>query len=204
MPFAEGLIRLAEDAANRLLRQDPDTLDRLAALDGKTVRLVLSDVPAALVVRPFGGGLRLDSRWADPVDVTLRGPARAFVRLLARRGDHRVLFEGLIQVDGEVDAAQRLQRALAGLDVDWEAVAARWLGEAPARELGRGLRGLAEWLGEAGRTLALDLAEYLREERRELVGPETAARFAEQVDTLRLDVERAAQRVQRLLDRTAP
>lgn len=204
MPLPEGLVRLAEDAANRLLRHDPDALDRLAALDGKVLRVVVEDADLALFLRPFGGGLRLHGDWPAAPDVTVRGPLRGYLRLLARRGDPRVLFQGAVTLEGEVEVAQRLHRALQGLNLDWEALAADWLGEAPARALGRTARAGWAWLRHAGATLALDLAEYLRDERGELLGPGPVTRFAAEVDALRLDVERAAQRVQRLLDRCPP
>jgi ubiquinone biosynthesis protein UbiJ len=195
------LISLAEEFGNRLLRQDPDTLERLAALEGKVIALVIEDSSLKLYVRPFGGGLRLSEHAEETPDVTLAGTLPAFLRLAASRGDSAALFEGKVVLGGDSRLAQRFQRVLSRLDIDWEAWLARYTGDVAAYQLARGLRAGQRWVRGSVATLGRDAAEYFQEEQPELARPDEVAEYMDAVDGLRGDVERLEQKLRLLQER---
>jgi hypothetical protein len=75
---------------------------------------------------------------------------------------------------------------------------ARAFGDGAAHRLNQGLRGLLGWGRETASTLALDTAEYLREETRDLVHRADVARFNDEVDALRDRTAGVAARLERL------
>ena len=99
---------------------------------------------------------------------------------------------------GDIALATRLQQIAAKLDIDFEEAFARHLGDAPAHELVRAMRGFGGWLSGTGTALLEDASEYLRHEA--AITPRRAEvdRFVNDVDDLRDDAERLEARVARL------
>ena len=76
------------------------------------------------------------------------------------------------------------------MDIDWEELLSRWVGDIAAHQLGKFGRSLREWAGETKRTLEMDISEYLREESDLVARQEDVAEFVDAVDTLRGDLDR--------------
>jgi ubiquinone biosynthesis protein UbiJ len=194
------LVALLEDAGNRVLRLDPDTLHRLGELQGRVVRLVFTDLQVELFLVPSAAGLRVLTRSPQSPDCTLRGRLPAFARL-ATGGQPGLFFSGELAIDGDVDLGHRMQHILARLEIDWEEPLSRVVGDVAAHALGSMVRGARAWQQRALNTLAEDLADYLQEERRALPSRYALDRYVREVDDLRADCERLAQRVARLQSR---
>ena len=80
----------------------------------------------------------------------------------------------------------------------------RWLGPVGTQLLAGHLKSRASWAGQGLDNLRQNLADYLAEESRTLVGRREAdARFAE-LDRLKLALDRLDARVERLNQRTKP
>jgi ubiquinone biosynthesis protein UbiJ len=91
-----------------------------------------------------------------------------------------------------------LAEVLQDLELDWEYEVSRWLGPVGAHLLGSSVRRQSEWLRQSADSLQQNLAEYLSEESRALVGTaEAETRFAE-LDRLKLDLDRLDARIERL------
>ena len=167
------MTELFEEFINRILRFDPDTLARLAELQGKVIRLRASgDRPFEIFVLPDESGLRLHSRHDREPDVTLAGDIPVIFRFALRRIIPDVVAAGEVQISGDINLGQRFQRLLEQADIDWEEPAARVLGE--------------------------DTAEYLQEESRLLPSRSRAEAFRQAVEALRWEAERLESRLERL------
>ncbi len=190
---------ILEQAVNRALRLDPDTLARLAELEGKVIRLrAAGDSPFEIFVLPEGSGLQLCAQCDREPDVTLTGDMPAVFRMALRRFLPEVVAAGEVQVSGDIALGQRFQRLLEQVEVDWEEQLARVLGDVPAHQLGNALRGLGGWSRQALHTLQQDLGEYLQEESRLLPGRPRAGDFRQAVETLQRDLDGLEQRLARL------
>jgi ubiquinone biosynthesis protein UbiJ len=193
------LTTLFEDAINRALRLDPDTLARLAEIEGKAIRLrTAGDPPFEIFVLPDASGLRLRRQHDREPDVTLTGDVPVIFRFALRRFVPEVVAAGEVQISGDIALGQRFQRLLEQADIDWEEQAARVLGDAPAHHLGNALRDLGGWSRQVLRTLQQDLGEFLQEESRLLPVRPRAGAFARSVETLERDLESLEQRLARL------
>jgi ubiquinone biosynthesis protein UbiJ len=200
MPFP--FLPLIEDAGNRLLRLDPETLKRLGDLEGRVVCIEFRDLGRRLYLEPSEGGLRLRADSAVAPSVTLSGTLAGFARLgfdPERRGPA----PGQLEIQGDVALGQRVQAIVRGLDVDWEEPLARLFGDAAGHALGRALRAAQAWHRRALATFAANAAEYLQEESR--LAPRRAEVDAhlDAVDILRSDLDRLAARIERLATRLA-
>jgi len=184
-----------EQAVNRVLRLDPETLRRLAELEGKTIRLDLGTATEALTlfVTPAADGLRVRRVFDGAPDVTLRGDIPVFARL-ARTG----IAAGELQISGNIDLGTRFKRILEDIEPDWEEPLARVVGDVAAHQIGRVVRRAVAWGNDSARRLAQDAVEYLQEETRLLAPRVRVEEFLRAVDRLRGDADRMQKRIAQL------
>ena len=189
-----------EDAGNRLLRLDPETLRRLGDLQGQIFCIEFRDLGRKLYLHPSESGFRLETECDRSPAVTLRGTLATFARLgLGNSTDS--LKAGELEIEGDAVLGQRLQRILGELNLDWEEPLARRFGDPLGHEIGRAARAFFGWQKQALRTFGLNSAEYLQEESRLLPTRHEIEEFLGAVDHVRADVDRIAARVQRLKDK---
>ena len=189
-----------EDAGNRLLRLDPETLRRLGDLQGRVVCVEFRELKRRLYLHPSESGFRITSETDQPVAVTLRGTLATFARL-GLGTETETLAAGELEIEGDAALGQRLQRIFGNLDLDWEEPLARLIGDPLGHEIGRAARAAFAWHRQTFKTFGLNTAEYLQEEKRLLPVAFEVEAFLNAVDVLRSDVDRLAARIQRLKDR---
>lgn len=199
-PLPETLLRLLEQAANRLLEMDPERRAGLALIAGKVIAIEFRNARAGLVLLPRGEVLEFAASHAGPVHVTIRGAPHDMLAYLAGTAPAA---GGGLEIVGDIAVAERLQEILKELDPDWEEALSGWFGDTAARKLGNLLRGTASWVRAAGRSTLMDTDEYLRFEARVVPEQAEVAGFAAAVDGLRDDVERLRMRLDRLGRRMA-
>lgn len=193
-------LKLVETALNRVLALDSGAVHSLQALEGRSVALRLKPWPSPLQLKVVDGRLRASD--ADAADLSVAMTPGAILALAAERGGFE-LPAGRIDIAGDADLARRVQKLVAQLDPDWDAPLAALFGEVVGHQVGKGLRGVFAWGRATARAMALNSAEYLREESRDLVAPAELDQFIDAVDALREDTDRAQARLRRLEQRRA-
>jgi ubiquinone biosynthesis protein UbiJ len=198
--FMIGTAALAglEQAVNAALALDPKTGERLCRLQGKVIAVELSGTGITLTLQPtIEGKLRLMGDYDGDVDTTLRGAPFALLRMgTGRTGEG--MFSGEVEIDGDVELGQQIQRVFEKLDIDWEEHLSRLTGDIIAHQVGNSVRGLFAWGERATEHLGRDMADYLQEENDSLPVDWEVEEFIKGVDTLRSDVDRIEARVKRL------
>lgn len=202
MNFPKAFTAVLEDATNRFLRLDPDTLKRLGDIEGKVISLRIqnanSNDGAVLYFFPSEGGLQMRSELDGQADVTISGNPPAFMRLLMGERARGAFANGQMQISGDLELGQRFQRVLKKLDIDWEEVVSQYVGDVAAHKFGHIARGIRDWRRQAHATLRDDAREFLQEEVRLLPRAEHVEDFLGEIDKLRADVDRLEKRIQRL------
>lgn len=199
-----ALLAGAERGINRALRLDPTALPRLARLGGRIIEIDCSAPAWRVFVLADGECLRLSADWGSEADCRLRAPASSLIRLATSRNKTAILHGPDVEIDGDSSALMSLAEVLQDLELDWEYELSRLLGPVATHVLGSGMRSQAEWMRQSAGSLRQDLADYLNEESRTLVGSaEAETRFAE-LDRLKLDLDRLEARVERLAHSLKP
>jgi len=195
------IIDFLERAGNRLLELDPDTSDKMSRLRGKVFKLELLVVGRTLYFIPADDGVQVRGEWTGPVDITLKGSPLAFAQYgLRKKGlENKAFIDKKVSIEGDVELAQDFQKLIRELDIDLEELLSHFVGDVAAHQIGRGARMFRNRIREAAQSLRLDIKEYLVEEIRVLAPDWRVTGYIERVDTLRADVERMEQRVDRLI-----
>ncbi|OGT84016.1 MAG: hypothetical protein A3G96_03140 [Gammaproteobacteria bacterium RIFCSPLOWO2_12_FULL_52_10] len=103
-----------------------------------------------------------------------------------------------MEVSGDVGLAQRFQKIVKDLDLDWEEHLSHWFGDTLAHKLGNAVRGSVQFAKATKRTLELDVSEYLRYEKEVLPEISEVNDYITAIDVLRDDVERLKLRIDKL------
>ena len=196
--MTNAIIKKLEAAINRALNLDPDALAALAELAGKVLAFEFINTGLVLFVFPAADGVRLDVEHTGEVTVTIRGtPVNMLAYLLSRSGSGEG-FTGKMEVSGDVGLAQRFQKIVKDLDLDWEEHLSHWFGDTLAHKLGNAVRGSVQFAKATKRTLELDVSEYLRYEKEVLPEISEVNDYITAIDVLRDDVERLKLRIDKL------
>lgn len=196
-----------QQAVNRLLALDPEFAEEVAAFEGTVLEIHVQGLDERLQLHPSASGIGVvpvSDEQQTPVaaDVVISGPPFTLLRLAASLNAVDGVLPPDVSVSGELQLVQRLTLLAKRARFDWEEPLSKLLGDSAAHELGRGIRTLAAQLGAAAGTLAGDVGEYLREERRMSPTRLEVDDFAAGVDVTRDDVERLEVRIARLAGRT--
>ena len=198
-----SLIAVAEIGGNRLLTFDEVALAGCREMQGHCIAIDITDLDFQLYCHPGDWGIRL-SRRPPPreVDASISGRLMALVNLAAQQDKLSTSIQERVSFRGNVALAQKLQRILAGLDIDWEEALAQKTGDVFAFQLHQRMRRFNDWLGKSADSLLQTSSEYLREEAR--LSP-TAAEFEQfqsRLTRLKNDVARSEARLQQLFEKT--
>lgn len=187
-----------EIALNRYLALEASALDQCARLQGSTIMLETPAPAWRLVVELVPAGVRVSPQVETTANVTVRGELATLLRLAWQVGQGESGIPQGLQVEGDTELLRRFNCVLAGVGFDPEELAAKVVGDAAAHRLIGGLKTLLGWSRRSAGTLALDAAEYLREETRDLARAADAEEWMDAVDALRDGVDRLEARLARL------
>lgn len=184
-----------EIALNRYLALEPDVLADLGRLEGRVIALQAEGPNWEFFLCPHATGVQVLDAWSGTPDVRVRARPSQLLRQ-ALRGSASPL-EG-VQVEGDAGLMQQFGDLLQRVGFDLEEWLAGFMDGGAAHRVNSALRGLAGWGRQAAGTMALDTAEYLREETRDLVHRDDVEQFVAGVDAVSARAQRAEARLAKL------
>ena len=186
-----------EFAMNRYLALEPDVLADCAKLSGRVIALHADGPGWDFFLCPHQGGVQVLDAWAGKADVRISAPPTQLLRKLVRRQGDESLLSG-VTVEGDADLLLRFGRLLERVGFDPEEWIAKFVGDGAAHRVSEVLRGLVDWGRGAASTLALDTAEYLREETGDLLHRDDVEQWMTAVDAARDRAGQLSARIGRL------
>ena len=188
--------RALETALNHTLSLDPDTRQRLVALNGRSVQLHLRGPEIALAVTVEGSRLKVGPPQDDD-QLRVAATPGSLLAMMFKRDDDGIA-PGKLEIAGDAELARRLERLASRFVPDFEEAFARTFGDVLGVPLAKAVRkGLAH-ARESASHLTEDTADWLREEARVAVAPGEVDGFLDGVDGLRERAERLESRFARI------
>lgn len=190
-----------------ILDLDPEFAEGIAELEGSVLEVHLQGIDKRFQLHPSVSGVSVvpvddnERQSAVVPNVTISGPPFTLLRLLGSFESVNGVLPPDVSISGELQLVQKLTRLAKRANIDWEEPLSKLFGDSVAHEVGRGIRGFVSWASTATETLACDMGEYLREERRLSPTRLEVEDFATDVDQARDDAERLAVRIARLARR---
>lgn len=200
-PVLKVLGRGLESALNHALSLDAETRDALGALDGRALGIEFKGTGLAMRLAVDGQRLVVGPAFAGDSQLRVKAtPASllglAFARL---RGDGETAIPpGQVEIAGDAELARRLERLATRFEPDIDEVFARAFGDVIGFQVARGFRRAIGLARRSASALLRDTADYLVEERRDLIAKPEMEQFLDEVDELRERADRFEARFRRL------
>jgi len=194
-----GLAIALEAVINRAVALDPESREQLADISGKIISIELDKLDRRIVMHVDEHRVRLLTQFEGKADATIRGTPTALAQMGLSK-DNGPASSG-VSFSGDPDLGQRFQHIIDRFEIDWEGELAKLTGDVVAHQVGNTARHFFSWLKQAGASLEHTTADYVRHETRSAIGRDELENFLSEVDTLRNDVARIEQRVNRLRKR---
>lgn len=181
-----------------VLAHDSNVQEQIVCHQGRVVRVVLSDFNMAFDIVPNEQGILLMQAQLVDADVTLTGTSSAMFSMLKQsthKGKSR--FKHLT-LEGDFELALALSRAFSQLRVDWEVLLAKPIGRAAAHDvvrLGAKIKGLGDDLASK---LGISFTRSLQTGLEVCPHQQAVDDFCQEVDTLKLAVDRLEARIARV------
>ena len=157
-----SLLAAAEIGGNRLLGFDEVALRGCREMQGHCIAIDIIDLDFQLYCHPGDWGIRLSRNPpARDVDATISGRIMALVNLAAMDDKLSTSIQEKVSFNGNVSLAQKMQKVLAGLDIDWEEALAEHSGDVLAFQIHHRARNLGAWLRRSADSLLQTSSEYL-------------------------------------------
>jgi ubiquinone biosynthesis protein UbiJ len=188
--------RALQTALNHALSLDPDTRQRVAALEDRSVQLHLEGPALTLAITVQDGRLEVGPAREDS-HLRVRATPGSLLAMALRRDDEGVA-PGKVDIAGDAELARRLEKLATQFAPDVEEAFARTFGDVMGVPLAKAVRRALAHARESGGHLAEDTADWLRDEARVAAAPGEVEGFLDGVDSLRERSERLESRLARL------
>ena len=193
-----------ESLLNQHIQESSTAQDRLFALAGRSL---------AINIQNFGTNLRLDAEQTrlgvsmisdDSIvatTATISGTPLTLLNLLnvSTLADFRAAG---VEFSGDIQTAEAFAELLRLARPDLEEELSHLVGDIVAHKMARSVRRMKGWGTRAIDALTMDTSEFLQEEIRQLPPRVEVESFSREVERLREDTDRTAQRVDKFLKGT--
>ena len=191
-----------ESAINTALKYDPGTRAALTKLAGQILALESTQPPFTIYLQATDTENQTLRVFADPdkqssPTTQLSGPLLAIAALALK--DSSTLANSGVAVMGSTALLSDMQTILSQLDIDWEDALNQVMGDLLGHSMANKIRFLAGWTQHRLQSGQRLISEYLTEELKSLPAKPELESFYQQVDELRMNVDRLEQRIARIL-----
>jgi len=198
-------IRPVEDLLNRVLAKDSYLQSRLKTFLGKSLQIAVHPPGTTVTVLFEQDRIRLLSSPAELLDIeitaSIRGNVSELLPLLIEKPDRRPLSNPAITITGDINFIQDIYASLHNLDIDWEDYLAPMLGNLITNELSQFGKDLQEWTQQVSSNMKRNVDEYLKEEERIFPKKEQLKDFSEELERLKLKIDRVKAKFNVLYER---
>ena len=189
---------ILEKAINHLLKLDPDTLSRLNKLQGRVVKVTVTDWRMDCYILIQEQGVRLTGDWPGLVDTTISGKLAGLIRVGYSGASGPTLFDQGIEITGDTDLGETIRDILRRVDIDGEEYLSRFLGDAAAHEITWRTKRVVDFGLQTCRGISENIREFCQDEAQYLPTRAQVEDFYQRIARLREDVDRASALMSRL------
>jgi ubiquinone biosynthesis protein UbiJ len=132
---------------------------------------------------------------------TLRGtPLQMAGAMLAKENRQHFFAEDLV-MEGDAEIGLQVVDLFDSLHIDWEDYLAQLVGDTSAYHVSRFIKKVENWLQQSEQSLSNNISEYIHEEAKWLPSREALQDFFNDIDRIRMDIDRAEATIQQLKNR---
>lgn len=187
-------------AINTYLQLDTESAKRLRQLNGKRITVELLPFHWIFHCVFDEKGVAIEESESSPHDTYLRGTPLQMMGVMLAKENRQRFFADDLTIEGDAEVGQKVIALFDELQIDWEYYLSRLVGDVPAYHARRLVESVGDWLKNTDKTVSQDIAEFIHEEAGWLPAREALQDFFQDIDTLRMDVDRIEAKIHHLRD----
>ncbi|MFC3908256.1 SCP2 domain-containing protein [Legionella dresdenensis] len=193
-------LKALQKAVNHALALDVSMPDRLAALEGKVIEIIVAPLSVNFYIAFRDKTLVLLDNYDQRPDTIIHSSPLGLIRLsFLPASKARSLFNDKIRMSGDIELGQQIKKIFDELDIDWEGHLANFTGDVIANQVGSLFRQGLAFTRHVDNSLRHNMTDYLQEELRVFPPREEINDFFNDIDQLALDTERLQANVNLLM-----
>lgn len=182
-------------AMNAYLQLDSNSVNRLKKLKGKAVTLELLPMHFTFHCIFDNDSMQIETEALKITQATIRGTPLQIVNVILTKDNRHQFFADDIKIEGDAEIAQQVISLFDELNIDWENELSQIIGDVPAYHIGRVIHQIGNWISNTAQSFNHDINEYIHEEANWFPPSEALQNFFADIDTLRMDIDRAEARI---------
>lgn len=190
-----------EFALNQFVKSDHHLQSIVQKFDDQLLEIHTTS-PNAFICVHFNNGIRLSAISSDDLGITatasVSAKATSLLSLLLSTSDSAALSNPEIEISGDAHFVHAIFQSLHNLDLRWDDILAPWLGDHSTHLAKTSSDSINQWSRQSKASVSTTLSDYLNEESRLLPARGRLEQFNDQMDELKLRIDRAKARIQRL------
>lgn len=193
-------LKALQKAINQAMNLDEQMPEKLKALDGKVLEMIISPLNVHFFIQFIESELRLLDHYEQPADTVIHSSPLGLIRLsLLPASKARSLFNDKVRMSGDIELGQKVKKLFDEMDIDWEGHLAHFTGDVVAYQIGSFIRKGRELKKQFSQSMRQNMTEYLQEELRFFPSRNEIEDFYHDVDELSLNIERVQAQVNLLM-----
>ena len=203
MQLPVAFLASIETSLNAWLALDGETLDKFSDMQGKIICLHIRGLDLNLYFLPDQKNIAVMGNYEGEPDTTITGSPMALIRLGISKNSGKTLSDSDASIEGDTHLGADFSHILGEVDIDWEELLSKHVGDVVAHHAGQVTSSSLEWLHESLEAMKLNTSEYLSEEAKLTPAEAEINYYLDQVDDLRMSVDRLEARINQYIKQSA-
>ena len=175
---------------NTYLQLDPLSKNRLQKLQQHVITIEFLPFHFIFQCSFTEEGVKIHPHELQDAQTKICGtPLQMLSTVILKEDRHHFFAEDLV-ISGNAEVGQQLIELFDELKIDWEEYLSKMVGDVPAYHTTRVITNISQWLQNTEKAFTQDVNEFLHEEITCLPPREALQDFFDDIDNLRMDVDR--------------
>ncbi len=183
---------------NAYLQLDAESNLRLHRLENKVITIELLPFHFLFQCQFMDKQVKLLLNESLPADAKITGTPLQLINVMLDTEHRQQFFASDVVMEGNAEMAQLVIDLFDELQIDHTECLAKLIGDVPAYHTERLVQGVKHWFRQSEQSLTQHVSDYLQEEAAWLPTSEELQDFYHDIDSLRMDVDRAEARIELL------
>ena len=197
--FTTAALASAEKIIQRALDYDPATRMALAALAPQVLATKITEPQLSIYIVPCEEGVRLMGHYEGDITTQLQGSLPTLIALAA--SDRMNFKDAGVELFGSSVFLGEIKKILSQLDIDWEEILAQLFGDIIGHQGAELIRTKMRWSKDRFTNMQRLASEFITQESNSIPSKPELNYFYQQVDDIKLGVDRVEARIEQLLNR---
>lgn len=191
-------LKKIEKIINRGLQLDPASIERLKKLQDKILAIEILPAHITLQCHFHQNNVSIHDDLSFDATAKIIGSPLQMIGAMWDKNNRQQFFHDDLTIEGDASVAQAAIHLFDELHIDWEKQLAHFIGDVPSYYTARTLTSIKDYIYNLNKEFTFDITDYLQEETALLPSQHAIQLFLDDIDTLRMDVDRMEERVKRL------